>query len=117
MADYGVAVTWGDAKAGRDQKALELWADAITQNEKAVADSRIDRWDAVVFEPNGAAPAGAVRFYGTQDQIEAWIRSDDFQETMMRGGLLLNNFAYRRFTTGDALADGFARFAQAVNSL
>jgi hypothetical protein len=117
MGDYGVAVTWGDAKAGRDQKALELWLDAVTQNEKAVADSRIERWDAVVFEPVGAPPAGAVRFYGTQEQIDEWIRSTDFQETILRGGLLLNNFGYRRFTTGDALADGFARFSQAVAAL
>jgi hypothetical protein len=117
MGDYGVAVTWGDAKAGRDQKALELWADAVTQNEKAVADSRVERWDAVVFEATGAPPAGAVRFYGTQQQIEEWIQSDDFQDTMLRGGLLLNNFGYRRFLTGDALADGFARFAQAIGAL
>jgi hypothetical protein len=117
MGDYGVAVTWGDAKAGRDQKALELWADAVTQNDKAVADSRIERWDAIVFEPSGSPPAGVVRFYGTREQIEAWIQADDFQETMMRGGLLLNAFGYRRFMTGDALAQGLARFAQAISTL
>jgi hypothetical protein len=117
MADYGVSVTWGDAKPGRDQKALELWGDAIAQNDKAVADGRIERWDAVVFEPSGNPPAGAVRFYGTLEQIEAWIQSDDFQDTMMRGGLNVNSFGYRRFTTGDALAQGFARFAQAVSAL
>jgi hypothetical protein len=117
MADYGVAVTWGDAKPGRDQKALELWADAVTQNEKAIADSRLERWDAIIFEPSGNPPAGVVRLYGTDEQIEAFIRSDDFQDTMLRGGLMLNNFGYRRFMTGDALAQGFARYAQALNTL
>jgi hypothetical protein len=117
MADYGVAVTWGDAKPGRDQKALELWADAVTQNEKAAADTRIERWDAIVFEPIGSPPAGVIRFYGTREQIEAWIQSDDFQETMTRGGLLLNSFGYRRFMTGDALAQGLARFAQTISAL
>jgi hypothetical protein len=117
MGDYGVAVTFGDPKAGRDQKALELWADAVTQNDKAVTDSRIERWDAIVFEPSGSPPAGVIRFYGTREQIEAWIQADDFQETMMRGGLLLNAFGYRRFMTGDALAQGFARFAQAISTL
>jgi hypothetical protein len=117
MGDYGIAVTWGDTKPGREMKALDLWADAMTQNEKAVADSRIERWDAIVFEPSGGTPAGVVRFYGTDEQIEAWIRSADFQETVVRGELLLNNFGYRRFMTGDALVEGFGRFAQAVSAL
>jgi hypothetical protein len=117
MADYGVAVTWGETKPGQEHKALELWADAITQNDKAVADSRIDRWDAVAFEPSGHPPAGAVRIYGTREQIEDWIQSPDFRETVLRGEMLLNSFGFRRFTTGDALAQDFAEFAQVLGSL
>ncbi len=117
MADYGVAVTWGDIKTGREQKALVLWADGITANEKAVADGRIERWDAVLFEPMGSLPVGSVRCYGTQEQIEEFIRSDEFQDQMLRGGLLLNGFGYRRFVAGDALAEGFGRFTQALSGL
>jgi hypothetical protein len=117
MADYGVAVTWGDAKPGREKKALDLWADSITVNEKAIADGRIASWDAIVFGASATPPAGATRFYGTQEQIEAFIRSEDFQGTVERATLLLQNVGLRRFLTGAALADGFARYAKLVDSL
>ena len=117
MADYGVAVTWGEAKPGRERQALEVWADAITLNDKAVADGRIERWDAVVFEPGGGPPVGAIRFYGTAEQIDVFVRADDFMDIIMRAQLMVSSVGYRRFTTGDALADGFARLSAAVESL
>ena len=117
MADYGVAVTFGDPRPGREKKALELWADAVVLNDKAVADGRISSWDAIVFEPSGMPPAGATRIYGSQDQIDQFIRSDDFQEIVQRVGLLLNNVGLRRFMSGEALAQGFARYANLIESL
>lgn len=117
MADFGVAVTWGEVKPGRERQSLEVWADAVTLNDKAVADGRIERWDAVLFEPAGGPPLGAIRIYGDQAQVDEFIRSDDFEDIILRAGLFISSLGYRRFTTGDALADGFARFSAAVESL
>jgi hypothetical protein len=117
MGDYGVAVTWGDVKPGREKKALDLWADAVTMNEKAVADGRIESWDAIIFEPSGAPPDGVTRLYGTDEQIERFIRSEEFQDMINRAVLLLANVGVRRFLRGNALAEGFARFTKLVESL
>jgi hypothetical protein len=117
MADYGVAVTWGEVKPGRERQSLEVWADAITLNDKAVADGRIERWDAVIFEPAGGPPLGAIRIYGDQGQVDEFIRSDDFEDIILRAGMHISALGYRRFTTGDALADGFARFSAVLESL
>jgi hypothetical protein len=35
----------------------------------------------------------------------------------MRAGLSVSSVGYRRFTTGDVLADGFTKFSAAVESL
>jgi hypothetical protein len=91
MADYDVAITWGDVKPGREKKALELWADAVVLIDKAVADGRISSWDAIVLEPTGSPPAGVTRLHGGQDQVEQFIQSDDFQDMLVRDNLLLNN--------------------------
>lgn len=117
MADHGVAITWGDARPGRESKALELFLDAVNLNDKAVSDGRMERWDAVVFEPSGNPPSGAIRFYGTQDQVEALLRSEDIQDILFRAGLCLNDFGYRRFMTGDALAEGMARYGALIQQL
>ena len=117
MADYGVAITFGDTKPGREKQSLDVWANSLALNDKAVADGRIERWDAILFEPAGAPPAGAIRLYGTQEQIDTFVRSDEFQDTIVRAGLVVNAIGYRRFMTGDALVSGFARFTEAVKSL
>jgi hypothetical protein len=117
MADYGVAVTWGDAKPGREKKALESWADTIALNDKAVANGRIASWDAVVFELSATPPAGAIRLFGTQAQIDEFIRAEDFQAAIGRASLLLSNVSIRRFLTGAALAEGFSRYTTLVDSL
>ena len=117
MADYGAAVTWGEVKPGRERQSLEVWADSISINDKAVADGRLERWDTVIFEPAGGPPLGAIRVYGSQDQVDAFLRTDDFADVILRAGLSVSSVGYRRFTTGSALADGFARFSAAVESL
>jgi hypothetical protein len=117
MGDYGVEITWGDPKTGREKKSLDLWADVVGQNEKDVADGLIERWEAIVYEPSAGLPAGSMRAYGTRDQIEKLIQSNSFQETQVRAVMLLDNVGMRRFLTGDALAEDFGRYANALNSL
>ena len=115
MGDYGVAVTWADMKPGREQQALEVWADGAALNEKAVADGRIERWDAVLFDLTGTPPVGAIRLFGTQDQIEEFVRSDDFRSVIQRASLTVNGVGYRRFVTGDVLLEAFASMSERVD--
>jgi hypothetical protein len=117
MSDYGVAVTWGDLKTGREKMALDSLAEATTNNDKAVANGMIASWDVVIFEPTGTPPAGAMRIYGTQDQIEEFIRSDEFVDPLEKAQLCVNNVGIRRFVTGAALAEGLGKFAGQINSL
>ena len=117
MGDYGVSVTWGDPKPGREAKALELFMESVALNDKAEADGRIERWDTIFFEPTGSPPGGASRFYGTQEQIEAFIAAEDTQNIIQRAGLLLENFGFRRFVTGDALAEIVGAYGQMVSTL
>jgi len=60
---------------------------------------------------------GASRFYGTQEQIEAFIAAEDTQNIIQRAGLLLENFGFRRFVTGDALAEIVGAYGQLVSTL
>jgi hypothetical protein len=117
MSDYGVAVTWGDPKTGREKKALDCLAEATTNNDKAVANGTLAGWDLVIFEPSATPPAGAMRVYGTQDQVEEYIRSDEFQGTIEKATLTVNNVAIRRFAMGAALADQIGRYSGLVDSL
>lgn len=117
MADYGVAVTWNDTRSGRERQALNLWVESIAMNDKAVANGELEKWDAVMFEPSASGPAGAVRLYGTDEQVEAFIRTDEFTDIVLRAQTLLTGFSYRRFMTGQAMAEGFAKASAIIDAL
>lgn len=117
MADYGVAVIWGEPKGGREKKGLDLFADVTAQYDKAVADGRLERWDVVIFEPSGTPPNGAMRLFGSQQQIEDYIRSEEFQQRSQQAGLLLHAFGLKRFVTGAALTDALGSYTSLVDSL
>jgi hypothetical protein len=117
MSDYGVVVTWGDPKTGREKKALDCLAEATTNNDKAVANGKIASWDVVVFEPSPTPPAGVIRIYGTQEQIEKYINSDEFLDPLQKATLTVNNVGIRRFTTGAALMEEIGKYAGRLDSL
>jgi len=117
MADYGLAVTWGEAKAGREKKAIELFGEAVAFNEKLVANGGMERWDVVGFEPIGSAPAGVMRYYGTAAQTEALVTSEEFSRLIGRGQLTLDSFGFRRFVTGQALMEEVGRYSSAIDAL
>ncbi len=117
MGDYGVSVTWGEPKLGREKQATELFLHAVTLNDDLVANGTVERWDAILFEPSGNGPGGAVRYYGTVEQMEALVRSEGFLTIVARGEILLHDFGFRRFVTGQALAEVMGRFSTLLDSL
>ena len=118
MANYGIAVTWGDAKPGRESKALELFSEAVTTNEKAVANGLLESWDAVIFEPSATLPAGVIRLLATsREKLEEFINSDEFQDQVNRAALLLNGVGLRRFLIGDALMEAMGKYSELVKTL
>jgi len=117
MADYGVSVVWGEAKVGREQAALDSWAATAATNDKAVSEGRLEAWDAAIFEANGEGPGGVLMFLGTQEQIEAFIATDEFQQNLLRASLALHGVGLRRFVRGDAMLTAFAGYAEIVAGL
>lgn len=117
MADHGLAVAWGEVKPGRESKTLELWSEAVVYNEKLVADGKVERWEAVLFEPSGSYPSGTVRYYGTAEQMGALAESEEFLRIVTRGQLLFLGFGFRRFATGQAMMDAVGQFAGVIESL
>ena len=117
MADHGVSITWGEPKAGREKKALDLFAEVSASYDKSVANGKIESWDVVIFESTGTPPAGAIRIHGTREQVEEYVQSEEFLIPFQRASLVLNNVGMRRFFTGAALLEGMGQFAQVVDSL
>jgi hypothetical protein len=117
-ADYGVAVTWGESKVGREKQGLDLFMEITTLYDKAVADGRLAGWDAVLYEPAWGLPAGEIRLlFDSPSELEAYLASDEYVLNFNRAGLLTDNVSMRRFVQGDALATDVGRFATLLSEL
>jgi hypothetical protein len=107
----------GRAKGRTGDDGSRLSGRSHDQQRQGCGQRKIASWDVVLFEPTGTPPAGAIRVYGTQHQIEEYIRSDEFVDPIEKAQLCVNNVGYRRFVTGAALAEGLGTFAERINSL
>ena len=118
MSDYGISITWGAAKTGREAASLALWADAMGHAEKLKANGRIDDYDAILFGATaGGAPNGVFTLWGSEDQIKELVFDEERAQLVQRTGLLLNDVAEVRSIRGNAILEGLGSFTELVNGL
>ena len=95
MADYGAVLAWNSPRQGREAKALEVFVEAQAMFEKAQANGLIDSFETVLFQATGGAlPGGMTIAWGSEDEMDAWRRNDDYvrlqnQATLVADGSLI----------------------------
>ena len=118
MADSGLILTWHVPRPGREMKALEVFGEAQNTYEKAQANGLIDGFETVLLQPTGGAlPGGWSVSWGTEEQIDAWARHDDFTSLLFQAGLVADGVAVTRCLRGDAITEGIGAFAEAVSAI
>lgn len=115
--DYGISVTWGAPRPGREKMGLEIWADAIDHAEKLQANGRIAEYDAVIFAPTAGLPAGVFTLWGTREQIDEVAYDKERQTLLMRTAFANEGVSEVRSMRGAALAEGFGDYTAVVQSL
>ena len=91
MADRTMLITWGQNVAGREERGLEVFNEAIGLYGKMQQDGRIESFDVVLLGPNGADIEGYIGVRGTAAQLAA-VRDDEaFVKNMIDAGLVVKN--------------------------
>lgn len=118
MSDYGHVTAWGGIRAGREAQALQLWADAVDFYEKAKANSLIEEYETMIFQPSGSAlPTGIITLWGSLEQVDAIDRNEDRMRIQVRASLILEGLVQTRAVRGGALLEGMGTFQAEVNAL
>ena len=117
MADYGLVLAWNVPRPGREMKALEVFGEAQNTFDKAKANGLIDSFETVLLQPTaGALPGGWTVCWGTEEQIDAWARHDDFSGVVFQAGLVADGVALTRCLRGDAITEGIGVYAEAASA-
>lgn len=115
MSDYGLAVSWRAPKVGREQPGLDVFVEAHDLYEKAVANSKVESYETVLFQANGGAlPGGHTILWGSAEQIDTFARDDEFQRMLMRAALCVEDIALSRCIRGEEIARGMADYGEAL---
>jgi hypothetical protein len=104
MADAGLFIGWGDVVRGREDRALEVFNETIEFYGQLQSDGRIEDFEVALLEPHGGELQGFAMLRGSEDQIAAIRRDEDFERLMTKASLIVDNLGFIGAAIGASLA-------------
>ena len=90
MADAGLFIGWGEVVRGREDRALEVFNETIEFYGQMQSDGRIEDFEVALLEPHGGELQGYALLRGSEEQIDALRRDEDFQRLMTQAALIVD---------------------------
>jgi hypothetical protein len=112
MADAGLFIGWGQVVRGREDRALDVFNETIELYGQMQSDGRIESFEVALLEPHGGELGGYVMLRGSEEQIDAVRRSEDFERAMTKGSLIVDDLGVVNALIGEGLARGMAIYQE-----
>jgi hypothetical protein len=112
MADAGLFIGWGEVVRGREDRALDVFNETLELYGHMQSDGRIEDFEVALLEPHGGELQGYVMLRGSEEQIDAVRRSEDFQRAMIKGSLIVDDLGAVNAMIGEGLARGMAIYQE-----
>jgi hypothetical protein len=117
MADFGLFIGFGWPVRGREQKAAQVFNEAVDLWGRLQQEGQIESWDAIFLEPHGGDLGGFFLLRGEQDKIAQVRGSDDFVRLSARAQLIVENYGVVGAETGARIQTQMELFLQASGEL
>jgi hypothetical protein len=117
MAVEALFLGWGPVVRGRELKALEVFQETIAYYGRLQQEGRIESFEPVLVAPHGGDLAGFVLLRGERAKLDEVRTSEEFERLLVRAASVVDNVGAVNAVTGEALAQGMARFRAASEEL
>ena len=114
MADAGLFIGWGDVVRGREERALDVFNETVELYGQMQADSRIESFEVCLLNPHGGELQGFALLRGSEDQIDAVRRAEDFQRVLTKALLIVENLGVVDAALGEGLGRQMAIFQEEI---
>jgi hypothetical protein len=115
MATGALVIGWGPPVRGREQKALQVFNEAIEYYTRLQKQGTIESFEPVALEPHGGDLDGFVIVRGDREKLNALRSSEEFIRLTSRAVQIVDNFGVITAYIGEELQRLFADFgAQAA---
>ena len=113
MADRVLFISWGSPIPGREERGLEVFNDAIGICGRMQQEGRIEKFDVVLFRPNGELN-GYIQLHGSEEQLAAVREDEEFMRNTADASLVVNHLRHLDGATNEEVAGQVARYQEAV---
>jgi len=112
MADAGLFIGWGQVVRGREDRALDVFNETLEFYGQLQSDGRIEDFEVALLDPHGGELQGYVMLRGSEDQIDAVHRDEDFERLMTKASLVVDDLGLIRASIGEGLARAMAIYQE-----
>ena len=117
MTKAALFIGYGPTISGREQKALQVFGEAIEHYTGLQQQGEIDSFEAFILEPHGGELNGFLLVRGDLAKLNTIRYSEEFVRLNARASLVVQNLGVVTAFVGEELQRQFGDFAAQVESL
>jgi hypothetical protein len=117
MAMSALFIGWGPAVRGREQKALQVFQEALQYMGRLQQQGQIQSFEPVQLEPHGGDLAGFMVIKGDPEALSRLRVNDEFLALNTRAQLVVENFGVAGAFVGEGLQSLMADFGKQAAAL
>ena len=114
MAEGVLFVSWGQPVAGREERGLEVFNEALGFYGKCQQDGRIESFDVVLLEPN-ADMNGYIELRGSVEQLNDLREDDEYRRILVEASLVCTKMRVLAGATGARIAREVAMYQDVLS--
>jgi hypothetical protein len=114
MADSGLFIGWGQVVRGREDRALEVFNETIELFGQMQSDGRIESFEVCLLQPHGGELGGFELIRGSEEQIDALRRSEDFERINTKASLIVDDLGVVDMLIGEGLGRAVAIYQEEI---
>jgi|SRR5579884_766917 len=113
MADRVLYIGWGQPVRGREERALEVFNEALGILGRKQQEGRIESFDVALLDPNQLVD-GFIIARGTTEQIDALRADEEFMRNSIDAQLIVERLTHIEGYTNEGVARVMAMYQEAI---
>ena len=116
MADRVLFISWGEPVRGMEERAIEVFNEALGIMGRMQQDGRIERFDVQLLRPN-ADLGGYMSIYGSAEQLNDLRDDDEFVRNTIDAGLCVEGMRHIEGYANEGVATQMALYQEAMSRM
>jgi hypothetical protein len=117
MADYGLFIGWSIPVRGKEQRALDVFNEAVAYYGKLQQQGQIESFEVALLEPHGGDLGGFALLRGQREKIAQVRVSAEFERLTTRAGLVVEGIGVVGAAIGEGLQNAIGYFQEEMSQL